>query len=65
MPYPPGVSAGTPNAPWNDDPAPECEDCLEVIHDIEDHADWCEHEAGPGVVSERQAYDPRNHAEEY
>ena len=47
MPYPPGVSAGTPNAPWNEPPAPECPDCTETIHDVEDHEDWCECEEGP------------------
>lgn len=25
--YPPGVNAGTPNAPWNDEPVQECEFC--------------------------------------
>lgn len=27
MPYPPGVSASTPNAPWNDRAPEECEEC--------------------------------------
>lgn len=27
MPYPPGVSASTPNAPWNDEPVEECREC--------------------------------------
>lgn len=25
--YPPGVSAGTPNAPWNDEPMETCDEC--------------------------------------
>lgn len=25
--YPPGVSASTPNAPWNEEPAEECREC--------------------------------------
>ena len=42
MPHPPGVSAGTPSAPWNAPPAPECPDCQSTVHDVEDHEDWCE-----------------------
>lgn len=25
--YPPGVHAGTKDAPWNEEPAPECREC--------------------------------------
>ena len=39
--YPPGVSAGTPNAPWNQPAAPECGYCEEIIHDEGDHSDDC------------------------
>jgi hypothetical protein len=39
--YPPGVSADTRNAPWNQPAAPECECCQEIIHDEGDHAEDC------------------------
>ena len=41
MPYPPGVSSGTRNAPWNEKPAPTCPDCTETIVEVEDHDDGC------------------------
>lgn len=39
--YPPGVSAGTRNAPWNQPAAPECGCCQEIIHSEDDHSDDC------------------------
>lgn len=39
--YPPGTSAGDPNAPWNAPEAPECRECEHVIHEEGDHADGC------------------------
>ena len=29
------------NAPWNEQPAPECPDCSETITEGADHAQWC------------------------
>lgn len=36
-----------PDAPWNDEPAPECPDCTETIEELEDHAEWCECQESP------------------
>ena len=52
------------NAPWNDPPAPECPDCLTVIHEIDDHKEWCEFQDGPERIREHNAIDKRN-MEEY
>lgn len=40
--YPPGVSANSPRAPWNEEPAPECDCCGAIIHTEEDHESSCE-----------------------
>jgi hypothetical protein len=40
--YPPGTSAGDPNAPWNAPDPPECPACENLIAEVEDHADDCE-----------------------
>lgn len=40
--YPPGVSAGTPGAPWNAPDPPECPECEHLIGEIEDHEEGCE-----------------------
>jgi hypothetical protein len=42
MSYPPGVSAGTKRAPWNDKPAPECRCCGELIRGGRDHEEGCD-----------------------
>jgi len=39
--YPPGVSAGTPNAPWNQPDPPGCPECDRLIADVDDHEDDC------------------------
>jgi hypothetical protein len=39
--YPPGVSAGSPRAPWNAPEPPECMVCERRIADADDHADDC------------------------
>jgi|APHM01.1.fsa_nt_gi hypothetical protein len=36
--YPPGVSASTPNAPWNDTPVEECNECG-GIYALDGHED--------------------------
>lgn len=38
---PPGVSAGDPNAPWNEQDPPECPSCSHLIGTVDDHADDC------------------------
>lgn len=39
--YPPGTSAGDPNAPWNAPDPPECRECGHLIGEEGDHADGC------------------------
>lgn len=39
--HPPSISAGTPNAPWNQSDAPECGYCEEIIYDEDDHNEGC------------------------
>lgn len=43
--YPPGTSAGDPNAPWNAPDPPECPECGNLIGEVEDHADDCPEDA--------------------
>lgn len=40
--YPPGVSAGSPRAPWNEPELPTCPACDERIGDEDDHDAGCE-----------------------
>jgi len=44
-----------PDAPWNDDPVPECPECQEKIRDIEYHADWCESKPTQEEIREHYA----------
>ena len=54
--YPPGVHSGTPGAPWNDPPAPECDVCRNVIHESSDHEEGCELEGwSPTDFAEAEA----------
>lgn len=39
--YPPGTSAGDPNAPWNAPDPPTCPDCGNRIMEPDDHGDDC------------------------
>jgi len=53
--YPPGTSAGDPNAPWNAPDPPKCPDCEHRIVDPDDHADDCpDGDADAVEVRERQ-----------
>lgn len=56
--YPPGVSAHTRNAPWNQPPAPKCECCEEIIRDDADHAEDCpERGRGPNEIYQQREED--------
>jgi len=55
------------NAPWNDEPCPECPDCSNIIHDVESHAEDCPEPLPQVELNERLhernavSYDPVEH----
>jgi hypothetical protein len=58
-----------PNAPWNDEPAPECPECGAIIHSVESHLDECPEPLPQEDVIEwideraQPEYDPVEHKE--
>jgi hypothetical protein len=56
-----------PRAPWNDDPADECPECGELIHEVDSHAEDCPDKMGPEELAEyyheqsQPEYDPVEH----
>lgn len=56
--YPPGTSAGDPNAPWNAPEPPECPECGRLIGREDDHAEDCP-AAGLDAVDLREREEER------
>jgi hypothetical protein len=63
----PRAYRNNPDAPWNDDPCPECPECDAVVHDVDSHEDWCPEPLGQEELAERldernrPEYDPVEH----